>query len=300
MILEPKISIVLLNLNQHRMTIDCIESLTENDYTNFEIILVDNGSTDNSVEIFESLPQKYQNLKFIKNRENLGFAEGNNVGIRNSDGDYILLLNNDTIVKKDFLSSLVDATKKFPNAGAFGPKMYSYDKPLEIWHIGGEITKFLNFTHTPLKYKDSYKSVDWLSGCALMMNRETVEKVGLLNSSFFIYFEDVEWCIRAKKAGYDLIYVPNAELWHIGSVTSKERGGTTFFIYYGYRNKLFILKKHYTGLISTAIYIETMLSLLVRSIISLLKGDRTNGMAYFYALVDGVRGVSKKRFLKVK
>lgn len=273
----------------------------KNDYTNFEIILVDNESTDDSIETFEHIKSKYPNLKLIKNEENLGFAEGNNVGIRNSDGDYILLLNNDTIVKKDFLSRLVDATKKFPNAGAIGPKIYVYDKSSQIWHIGGEITKWINFISTPLKYSNEYRSVDWLSGCALMMKRETVKEVGLLDSSFFIYLEDVEWSIRAKKAGYDLIYTPNAELWHIaGSITSKKQGGTPFFIYYGYRNRLFILRKHYTGLIATAAYVKTIVSLLVRSLISLLKGNRTNGLAYFYALIDGIRGVSNKRFLRRK
>ncbi len=299
-ILKPKISIVLLNLNQHKLTIDCIKSLMDDDYTNFEIILVDNGSTDDSVKIFYSLKQEFSNLKLIENKENLGFAEGNNVGIRNCDGNYILLLNNDTIVKKNFLSSMVEATKKFPKAGAFGPKMYFWDKRSEIWHIGGEITMFLNFVTTPLKYKDLYKKVSWLSGCALMMKRETIQKVGLLNESFFIYLEDVEWSIRATKAGYELIYVPDAELWHIGSVSSKKIGGTPFFIYLGYRNKLFLLKNQFTGLIATAVYTETIMVLLVRAIVSLLKGNRMNGMAYFYALIDGVRGVSKKRFLNVK
>ncbi len=298
--MKPEISIVLLNVNQHKITIDCIKSLRDNDYTNFEIVLVDNGSTDESVKIFYSLIQEFSNLKLIENRENLGFAEGNNVGIRNCDGNYILLLNNDTIVKKNFLSSMIEATKKFPKAGAFGPKMYFWDKRSEIWHIGGEITMFLNFVTTPLKYKDIYKKVSWLSGCALMMKKETIQKVGLLNESFFIYLEDVEWSIRATKAGYDLIYVPDAELWHIGSISSKKIGGTPFFIYLGYRNKLFLLKNQFTGLIATAVYVETMMVLLVKASVSLLKGNRINGMAYFYALIDGVRGVSKKRFLNVK
>lgn len=298
--MKPEISIVLLNLNQHKITIDCIKSLIDNDYTNFEIILVDNGSTDDSLKIFCSIKQEFPNLKLIENGENLGFAEGNNVGIRNSEGDYILLLNNDTIVKKNFLSSMIEATKKFPKAGAFGPKMYFWDKRSDIWHIGGEITRFLNFVPTPFKYKDVYKKVSWLSGCALMMKRETLQKVGLLNSSFFIYLEDVEWSIRATKAGYDLIYVPDAELWHIGSVSSQKIGGKPFFIYLGYRNKLFLLKNQFTGLIATCVYFETIMILLVRAGLSLLKGNRINGMAYFYALMDGVRGISNKRFLNFK
>ncbi len=289
---EQNISIVLLNLNQPKVTIECIESLMKNDYKNFEIILVDNGSTDDSVEIFKTLIEKYAKLKLIETKENFGFAEGNNVGIRDSKGDYILLLNNDTMVKKDFLSNMVKATKMFPKAGAFGPKMYLYDRPSEIWHIGGKITKFLNFTYTPLKYKDTYTSTDWLSGCALMITKEAIRKVGLLNPSFFLYLEDVEWSIRAKKAGYDLIYVPDAQLWHIGSASSKEQGGKPIYIYFGYRNKLFLLKNQF--------YTETINVLLVRAIVSLLKGNRINGMAYFYALIDGVRGVSKKRFLNVK
>ena len=249
---KPKVSIVVLNYNNPNDTIECINSLMRNSYENFDVILIDNGSTDNSVELLK--PIKYKNLIFIQNEKNLGFAGGCNVGIQyalQNGADYVLPLNNDTIIKEDFLDSLVGQASKYPDAGAIGPKIYFYDEPDKIWFAGGYIDWKYDGAHTGYGKLDDNKynteqSVEFITGCAMLIKREVIEKVGLLESSFFAYQEDVDFCVRVRKAGYKCIYIPYPEVWHKGGKTSKKQGRMSpFHRYLGTRNKIVLMKKNF-------------------------------------------------------
>lgn len=293
------LSVILLNYNQPDMTIDCIEYLLKNKkhYEDFEIIVVDNGSKDDSVVKLLEISRKY-NLHFIDNKENLGFAEGNNAGIRESRGDWILLLNNDTVFKEDFILKMAKAAVDNPNSAAIGPKIYYYDVPSKIWYGGGKITKFYNFVQAPSEGSGDYHEVEWITGCALMINRKALEKVGLLDKDFFMYIEDADWCIRAKKAGLNLIYANNAELWHIGSKTTTENFKKSFQIYYGYRNKLFVISKNTRNFEYIGVLFVALSGICFRIVESITKGNFDSAKGYWFAMFDGLRYKPKKRFLK--
>jgi GT2 family glycosyltransferase len=280
------------------MTIDCIEYLLKNktNYEDFEIIVIDNGSKDNSVLKLEEIASKY-NLCFINNKENLGFAEGNNAGIRVARGEWILLLNNDTVFKEDFILKMAEAAMDNPDVAAIGPKIYYYDVPSKVWYNGGKITKYYNFVGGFSNESGHYKQVEWITGCALMINKKALEKVGLLDDDFFMYNEDVDWCIRARKAGLSLIYTPYAGLWHIGSKTTSESFKKSFQIYYGYRNRLFIINKNTRGLEYIYLVCVILSGSFYRIIESIVQGNFDSAKGYWFAMIDGLRYKPKKRFL---
>lgn len=293
------LSVILLNYNQPDMTIDCIEYLLKNKnyYEYFEIIVVDNGSKDDSVVKLEEITGKH-NLCFVNNKENLGFAEGNNAGIRVARGKWILLLNNDTVFKEDFISKMAKAAMDNPDAAAIGPKIYYYDVPSKVWYNGGIITKYYNFIGSFSNESGHYKQVEWITGCALMINKEALEEVGLLDKDFFMYNEDVDWCIRARKAGLSLIYTPYAELWHIGSKTTSESFKKSFQIYYGYRNKLFIINKNTSGFEYLYLIFIILFGACFMIFESIARGNFDSAKGYWFAMIDGLRYKPKKRFLR--
>jgi GT2 family glycosyltransferase len=217
----PKVHIVILNWNQRDMTVNCLNSLEKLNYDSAEIVLVDNGSTDDSLDVIK---EKFPEITLIKNRENLGVAGGRNVGLRyalQEDADYILFLDNDTIVDKDFLIELVKVGEENEEVGIITGKIYFYDEPNKIWSVGG-YSSLLRSKYTLRGYQeidtgqyDKTEQVDQVQGCCLMVKREVIDKIGLFDERFVRYFaEDVDLCIRTKKEGYKIYYAPRSKLWH--------------------------------------------------------------------------------------
>lgn len=258
MIKPPRVSIIILNWNGWRDSVECLKSLNKIAYSNFEVIVIDNGSTDKSVEMIKNF--KRQALRFklnlIENKENLGFAEGNNVAIRQilkeGDSDFILLLNNDTVVEKGFLAELIKTAQEKKEAGILGPKIYYYNfkgKKNVIQSTGSRINLFFgNFPATERPDKVDKrpfvkpKSVDFVTGACLLIKTEVVRKIGLLDKRFFLVFEDTDWCLRAKKAGYLILYVPRSIIWHKKSKTFQAKNVPQ--IYYYTRNLFWFEFKH--------------------------------------------------------
>ena len=249
---EPKVVIVVLNWNGKHVTVECLESLVEVDYSNYEILLVDNGSTDGSQECFRA---RYPEITLLDNGVNLGFAEGNNVGIRwaiDRNADYILLLNNDTVVHEKFLAELVRVAERDSNIGFVGPKIYYYDchgRRDVIAFAGGHINlwigKALNIGEREkdrVQY-DDIKEVDYVQGACLLVKREVVQRIGLLDSTLFAYWEETDWCVRGHRAGYKSVFVPKAKVWHKVAASS----GGVRRRYYLTRNLFWFMKKHAAG-----------------------------------------------------
>lgn len=227
-----KIGVVVLHYKNHSDTQECLESLKKQDYPHFEIFLVDNGE------------------------KNLGFAEGSNVGIRRAlewGVDAVLLLNNDTTAAPDLLSQFAEAAKTYPDAGAFGAKIYYYDDPTVIWHAGGNVDPVSircyheGCTDSDLDKKwDKVRDIAYACGCAFFIRKEAIEKVGLLEPKFFLIWEEIDWCWRARRGGYRILYVPEAKVWH--KISQSFEGGNRGpqWQYYYHRNRLLFLKRNFS------------------------------------------------------
>lgn len=268
----PSVSIIILNYNGWKDTIECLDSLNKIKYLNYNIILIDNNSNDDSLiklrkyiinlnsneynfSEYEYYNKKFQintknnsNLSkkfiFIKNDKNYGFAEGNNIGIRfilNQDNpDYILLLNNDTVVDNYFLNEMLKIGEEKNYIGIIGPKIYYYDSKNVIQATSIKInlkkgtTNINGLKEIDCGQYDNISLSDSIPGSCILIKREVFEKIGLLNSDYFCYWEENEFCFRASKGGYKCIYAPNSIIWHKGSQSSMKITG--FFTYYITRN----------------------------------------------------------------
>jgi GT2 family glycosyltransferase len=294
---EIKVSIIILNWNGWKDTIECLESLYQITYPNYDVVIVDNASEDESIEkIREYCENKIQvksnffeydsnnkpikiieytreesvnrrkELKFeninsnkklilIKNEKNYGFAEGNNIGIRfslkNLNPQYICLLNNDTVVEKDFLNKLVDATEKDLFIGIIGPKILYYDHQEIINSAGAEINwktgsgKNIGFREIDEGQYNIIQDVDAVHGACMLIKKEVFFSVGLLDERFFILLEDTDFSIRAKKQGYRVLYYPHAKIFHKEERSRKKI--PIINLRYSIRNRLLISRKYSNG-----------------------------------------------------
>lgn len=231
----PRVWIVVLQWNGWAFTRDCLESLARRSYPAAEVVVVDNASSDGSLEELRKAP----GIRVIENAANLRFAEGNNVALRESvlaGADYALLLNNDTVVEPGFLEPLVEFMERHPRAGAAAPLIRYADPPDRVWFAGGEVNYWLGLTaHRGLRARDhgqfhAPSRCGYLTGCALLVRREVLEKVGYLDPGYYIYTEDADFSVRIRRAGYELWCVPASRISH--RISASSGGGTTPFKVY--------------------------------------------------------------------
>lgn len=242
------IGVIIVNYNGKNFISSCIRSALLSSYPNCLIIVVDNASADSSVE---SLENEFGNkIVLIKNERNLGFSGGNNIGIQyalNNNCDFVLLLNNDTEIDKNLISNMVKAASENNNA-IISPKIYYYNESSKIWSAGGGINwkKGLSFHYgmneIDIGQYDKRKEIDFATGCCILIHKSVFERIGYLAEEYFLYFEDTDFCVRAKRAGIKIVYEPSAKLWHKISSTT---GGETSLItlYYSNRNRLYFNNK---------------------------------------------------------
>ena len=244
---SPKVIIILLNWNGVKDTLECLSSLKEVSYPNFQTVVIDNGSKDDSVE---SIRAAYPKLPLLKTGSNLGFAGGNNLGIEwalRHRADWILLLNNDTTVAPDFLNAFLKATKEKPHGGIFGAKILKYSDPDIIDHLGGfweeKTGEFISPTsgQTDHPYFEMQRA-DYVCGAALMMKRLVPETIGLLEPKFFLFWEETDYCFRAQKAGFEVWTAPCAKIWH--KVSSSFTGGKPHMHYFWWRSRLLWIQRN--------------------------------------------------------
>lgn len=253
-----KVAIILVNWNGKADTLDCLASLGKFKVKSLKlkVIVVDNGSTDDSVAV---IGKKFPGVEVIETGENLGFTGGNNIGIRRAleaGADFVWLLNNDTIVDRYALSALVDVCKD-ASVGVAGSKIYfaaghEYHKDRYakndlghvLWYAGGVIDwKNMYASHRGVDEIDTgqydrAEDTPFVTGCSMMIRSDVIGKVGLLDERFFAYLEDVDFCLRAKKIGYKLLYVPKSIVWHKNAGSSVV--GSQTHQYYMTRNRLFV------------------------------------------------------------
>jgi len=253
------ISIIIVNYNTYELTAQAIQSVynTNTSYS-YEIIVVDNNSSDDSIPI---LSNRYPNVHFIKNISNEGFSKANNQGIQVSKGRYILLLNSDTIIEEDTLETMIRYMDERPNVGASGCKVVlptgELDKACKrgfphpsaaFYYLSGFSKKHpenpkYNQYHLSHLDPDIEHSVDSLVGAFMMVRKETINEVGMLDETFFMYGEDIDWCYRIKEAGWKIIYNPSAYITHLKGASSKKK---PLKIIYEFHRAMYIFhRKHY-------------------------------------------------------
>lgn len=245
----PLVWIILVNWNGRDDTLACLASLKKITYRNFKIILIDNASSDGSVQ---AIRRDFPNIEIVENIENKRFAAANNQGIERALADgagFVLLLNNDTEVAPGFLDEMVRATLSRTDVGMIGPKIFYYHDRQRIWFAGGEIDFWKGRTaHRGLRRMDSDEwdvpcETDYITGCSLLVTRNCIEKTGVLDESYYIYSEDADWCVRARRAGFKCWFVPSAHVWH--KISASSGGGlTSFKAYHKVRSNFLFFKRY--------------------------------------------------------
>jgi GT2 family glycosyltransferase len=265
--MEPLVYIILLNWHGWRDTIECLNSLGGLSYQNYRVLVVDNGSTDDSVL---QLKTAYPNLNLIETGSNLGFSGGCNVGIRyalKNNATYVWLLNNDTKVGRHSLSRLVDLGNSDENIGAVGSVLYHMDQPssIQVWG-GGRVYLWLGTARGNLQRTPEEK-MHYVSGASMLLRCEALRTVGLLDELiFFLYWEDVDLCFRLRAHGWRLTIAEDSHVWHKESA-GLGKGSTSLDIYMNASAVLFF--KRYAPLPIFPILIGTGVRLIKR----LLRGD---------------------------
>jgi GT2 family glycosyltransferase/glycosyltransferase involved in cell wall biosynthesis len=291
----PKVSIIILNWNGYEVTRGCLASLSKIDYPNYEIVLVDNGSTDGSPE---KLAAEFPGVTTIRNKTNLGFTGGNNIGVQpalDNHAEYVLLLNNDTVVEPQFLSELIRVGESDDRIGILNPKIYYFDSPARIWYAGGHFSKWRCFSsHVGVGKLDAgaydcIREVTFITGCAFLIKTKVIQKIGLLDERFFFLWEDTDWSIRALQAGFRAIYVPSAIIWHKESFDTKRNVGKAFRDFYYARNRILLARKHARTYHWPTLFISLGLMLAYRTAGYFLRGEFDRLLALYRGLWAGCR-----------
>lgn len=247
---SPKVSIIVLNWNGRDDTLECLSSIRQIDYPNFNVVVVDNGSSDDSVS---TIRKSFPEVVVLENGENLGFSRGNNVGIRYAmehDADYLFLLNNDTVVDSGLIRYFLEASERIGQEAILGAQIYYYSEPYKIWYAGARwISELQQFYHTGQGHIDdgkeftSLSETDYVCGCALLVSAPLLRQIGLLDEDFFLTFEETDLCYRARRAGHKSYIVPQAKVWHKVS-TSFGGERSPMWSYFLMRNRLLWARKN--------------------------------------------------------
>lgn len=241
---QPIVYVIILNWNNAPDTIECIQSLRKSIYQRYIPLVVDNGSTNGAVE---EIRNKFSSLEIIELRENLGYAAGNNVGIQyaiNKGADYILVLNNDTLVEPSMIGKLVDFAESNPRAGMIGPRMYCANPEDTIFAEGSFIDWANGKTYNRGMFQKASievepaapERVDFITGCGVLVSRKFLEVAGGFDPIYFLNYEDVDWGVRARRLGFEIWFIPDAVMWHKVSGTLGQSSPTN--TYYMTRNGL--------------------------------------------------------------
>lgn len=283
----PLVAAVILNWNGASDTIESLTSMTSLSYRNLVVLVVDNGSSDDSVARLKACSAGCS-IQLIETGRNLGYAGGNNVGIRaaiDQGADFVLILNNDTTVAPDLIERLLDAANENPDAGVFSARVLYYDDPQRVWFDRARWnprTLALEWPGQGSLESDlpaTATESDYASGAALFFRTEVANEIGLLDEDFFLVWEEVDWCFRACKAGWKVISVPGAKVWHkigvsFGSESSPLR------TYFSTRNKLLWFSRHAPRSARIRLWTQTLRRLVPRFVLGGQDGPIVKRLAW--------------------
>ncbi|MFI5202519.1 MAG: glycosyltransferase family 2 protein, partial [Candidatus Kapaibacterium sp.] len=292
--------------NSYMDTAACLRSLAAITYPNVEIIVVDNASRDESAM---KLHAEFPGITFLHSKENAGFTGGNNLGIEyalNANCDHVLLLNNDTFVLPDFLEPLVARMDSNSKIAAVSGKIYYAPETRGgedriIWYAGCYRKWHMGYHHYGVEEKDigqfdTPREIPYASGCLMLLRGGALRKIGVLSPEYFIYWEEADWCHRARDAGYICMYEPKSVIYH--NFRSAALGyETPFHMYMQYRNALIYAKKHYHGLASLRFWIFYPIYMSYRFLLDIRAKNSRAAKAIFWGVLDYFRGFRGKQGL---
>lgn len=241
---EPLVSVIILNYNAGDLLLNCVDSILKSNYQNLEIIVVDNVSTDES---HHKCKEKFEKIKLIENDENLGFCEGNNIGIKEATGEYIIIINPDTTVEPDWINELFTAYKEY-GEGIFQPKILSLNEK-KILQSTGNMLHLFGFGYSrdlgvvDNNQRNKIEKIGYAAGTCLFTSSEVFRKVGLLDPFIFLYHDDVDFGWRAAQLGISSYYVPKSVVYHVKSYNLKWSAEKFYWLE---RNRKYCILTHYS------------------------------------------------------
>jgi GT2 family glycosyltransferase len=295
-------AVILVNWNSYALTAGCIQSLRAMVYADYDIVVVDNGSGDDSVRLFRS---NFPDVILIESAENRGFTGGNNLGMQfacDSGYRYQILLNNDTFVEKDFLEKLVTYMETHPEIGVIQPLIYFDHNRSLVWNGGSFYKNWLGIAHT-----DNYnrvlqpssagvREVDWVTGCAFLTRSAIIRETGMLAPNLFIYYEDVDLSFRIRKAGYKLVYYPASIVYHIAGMSNRSKTpGKEGFVnpvvhYLNVRNRIWLLKKYTRPIYFPTVFLYNFFYILAMMVYFVARLRPEKFMSVLKGVKDGLAG----------
>jgi len=284
-----KVSIITVNYNQTQVTDDLLNSIIKyNTYKETEIIVVDNGSDINSIPYWE---EKYSNFIFIRSERNLGFAGGNNLGILSATGDFLFLVNNDTIFTANLIETLVQTLFINTEVGIISPKLLYFDQPNVLQYVGYTEMNYYTARNSCIgqyeidngQYDSFIGKTAFAHGAAMMVTRAFINKVGLMANIFFLYYEELDWCDRAKRAGFEIWINTNASIYHKESISVGKKSALKE--YFMNRNRILFIRRNASFVPKMFFFFYFIIFVTPRNMLSYLK---ENNFSYSKQLIRAI------------
>lgn len=284
----PLISVITVNYNQSSVTCELLQSLQKISYPNMEIIVVDNASPNDTPDRIKEL---YPGIILIKSKENLGFAGGNNLGIRVAKGKYLFFLNNDTEVPAHIMEPMVELLENRPEIGAVSPKIKYFQEPGLVQYAGFTRMNPWTIRNKAVGYRqpdspefDQLTSTNSVHGAAMMIPRRVIDEVGLMPEIFFLYYEEHDWAEMIKRAGYKIYYQPASFILHKESISTGKN--SPLITYYLTRNRLLFARRNFRGLpFLFSLFFQTFISFPKNTVLLLVKHQQEHLKAYLKGIL---------------
>ncbi len=263
MVKPTLVSIIFANYNGGQEPIDCLESIQSLKYphSQLEVAVIDNGSSDGSPD---QIAKKFPWVKLIKQKRNLGFAKAINLGIKQSSGEYLFIANDDLVFEEDSLTCMVDYLSSHSKVGVIGGKIFLKSKSKKIISSGFNINRWTGDIGRNLLTEREVEP-DFVQGCAMLIPRLVLNKIGPLDDSFVHLFEDVDFCFRTRRAGLKVVYLPTAHFWHGESLTADKNKAKKYF--HWYQGKFRFILKHFSPInVASILFIQILLVMPYRTI----------------------------------
>ena len=285
--MEPLVSIITINYNESDVTLDLLHSIRKLSYSNYEVIVVDNASpNDNPDRIKENFPE----VNLIKSQENLGFAGGNNLGVKQAKGEYLLFINNDTIVPTDFIQPLVETLQNDDKIGMVSPKIKFHWDPTLIQYAGYTPMNKWTIRNNSIGYHqkdngdfDEPKETQSIHGAAMMVPKSVVEEVGMMTEIYFLYYEEHDWAEMVKRAGFKIFYQPKSYILHKESISTGKF--SPLKTYYISRNRILFARRNFKPLsLGVSLLFQCFVSIPKNTLQFLLKREFAHLKAFWRAI----------------